>query len=181
MLLIHKISTELGVDKSFIMHTVKRNHRYSKYYINKKTGGERLILHPAKDLKMIQYWLKDRLLTELPCSSYSTAYIKGQSHVVNAKIHSKSNFIFHTDIKYFFESITADQIRECLKQINYLDESDIDLVVKAVTYKDHLVIGSVTSPIISNAIMFNFDNKLAKLIHNIDEECIYTRYADDII
>lgn len=88
------------------------------------------------------------------------------------------------DITKFFESI--DIVKMCaffnnsdtlLKEIN-VSEKDLKYIYNIVLYKNHLVIGSVSSPIISNIIMYNFDMELRGLL---SDRIMYTRYADDMI
>lgn len=69
------------------------------------------------------------------------------------------------DIESFFESITKEGISViCLIiikiKILFLNETDLEIICKIVLFNDHLVIGSVSSPVISNRVMFNFDLEL---------------------
>lgn len=92
----------------------------------------------------------------------------------------------HTDIVHFFESITAKSLsdlfkrnREVVKKLQ-LSNEEMSLIFDLVLYKgEHLVVGSVASPMISNCIMYEFDLKLGELVRK--ENMKYTRYADDIV
>ncbi len=186
MNLLDQMSRELGIDKQYIINCSKRNDLYAKYFIKKKDGGTRTILHPSKELKVMQYWLCHNVFTNFPISSYSTAYQIGCSVKNNALQHKNGKYILHTDVTHFFESITRAAMKEFFKNnkdiLNNLElkDSDIDLILDLVLYKGkYLVIGSVASPLISNCFMYNFDMDLSKIVH--EQNMIYTRYADDII
>ena len=59
-----------------------------------------------------------------------------------------------------------------------LTDTDINFICDVCLYDDHLVIGSVCSPVISNCIMKAFDEEIRD---SIPKDIIYTRYADDMV
>lgn len=188
MKLYQRMAEDLRIDERYILNVSKRNSLYEKYYINKKDGGKRLILHPSKELKVLQYWICHNIFSEFPVSNYSMAYAKGCSIKKNAMIHKDGKYILHTDIVKFFESITRQTLINFFRRnqslVNQLEltEGDIGFIFDVVLYRgQNLVVGSVASPIISNCIMYEFDNKLNEVLQSRLEDYRYTRYADDII
>jgi hypothetical protein len=175
------MSKELNLDKESILNISEKNNAYKKYRIPKKRGGYREIYHPSKKLKLLQYWLVKRIFSKFPISEYSTAYSKGNSIKCNALIHKNSNYILHLDITHFFESITEYHLDKLLNKIDKINNEDIALIKRIIFYKgEHLVIGSVASPIVSNCVMYDIDKEIIdKCIK--DKGLIYTRYADDMI
>lgn len=186
MKLLDQMNNDLGIDKQYIRNCATRNNLYAKYYIKKKNGGAREILQPSKELKALQYWLIRNIFNEFPISQYTAAYEKGCSIKKNAICHQQGKYILHTDIVHFFESITAKSLsdlfkrnREVVKKLQ-LSNEEMSLIFDLVLYKgEHLVVGSVASPMISNCIMYEFDLKLGELVRK--ENMKYTRYADDIV
>ncbi len=186
MKLLDQMNNDLGIDKQYIRNCATRNNLYAKYYIKKKNGGAREILQPSKELKALQYWLIRNIFNEFPTSQYTAAYEKGCSIKKNAICHQQGKYILHTDIVHFFESITAKSLldlfkrnREVVKKLQ-LSNEEMSLIFDLVLYKgEHLVVGSVASPMISNCIMYEFDLKLGELVRK--ENMKYTRYADDIV
>ena len=186
MKLLDQMNNDLGIDKQYIRNCATRNNLYAKYYIKKKNGGAREILQPSKELKALQYWLIRNIFNEFPISQYTAAYEKGCSIKKNAICHQQGKYILHTDIVHFFESITAKSLsdlfkrnREVVKKLQVSNE-EMSLIFDLVLYKgEHLVVGSVASPMISNCIMYEFDLKLGELVRK--ENMKYTRYADDIV
>lgn len=180
MKILQLMSKELNLDTDYITKLSKNNSSYKMYVIPKKHGS-RIIYHPSKDLKLLQYWLVNRIFKKFPISKYSTAYSKGNSIKKNALMHKNSNYILHLDIEHFFESITSYHIDKLLNKINNLDDNDKTLIKDIILFNGkYLVIGSVASPIVANCVMYDIDLKIFNnCIKNTD--LIYTRYADDII
>lgn len=186
MNLLEQMNCDLGIDKQYIEYCAQRNNLYARYVIPKKDGGKREILQPSKELKALQYWLTKNVFNHFGVSKYSAAYQKGCSIRKNAECHRNGKYILHTDIVRFFESITADSMqaffqrnKEVVDKLQ-LTKQELILIQKLVLYKgQHLVVGSVASPMISNCFMYEFDMKLGKYLeeHNMK----YTRYADDIV
>lgn len=174
MNILQEMSKELRIDYDFILSIVNSKRKYRIYQ-----KGKRIIYNPSNQLKLLQYWLNNRIFNKLKYSEYTTAYQKGCSIKKNATIHSKSNYILHTDIKNFFNSITEKHIDVILDNVKDLDSDDKSIIKKIILFDGHLVIGSVSAPIVSNCVMYNFDRDLNKKIIK-DSNMIYTRYADDI-
>lgn len=172
------------IDKNLIISMSKNNNKYKSYYIG-NNGRQRLIQHPSKEIKLLQYWLVNNLLNKLPCSKYATGYEPGCSIIRNAAIHADNKYILHTDIKDFFNSITVNMVESILSKSNLnLIQEDINFIIDVVFYKSKIFpTGSVSSPCLSNRVMYNFDLELKSELDTFYglQEFKFTRYADDII
>lgn len=183
--MIDKIAADLCLDRDYIFSVVKRSQFYYRdYYINKRDGGKRQISQPSSELKTLQYWVKNNILSKLPISSSAYAYQKGASIKKHAYFHKNSKYIFHTDICNFFPSISYEHLQPILQDNSKLFEDlniDFDSVetVRDICYRENkLCIGAVSSPIISNIIMYKFD--VLMLDYCKKNGLKYSRYADDI-
>ncbi len=107
----------------------------------------------------------------------SFGFIKGRNILQNAQMHCRKKTILHADIKDFFPSITKDVILKRLIEIGINDVVS-DLLAVFLTIEGKLPQGLHTSPIISNLVFYDVDNKLEELARKYD--CVYTRYADDM-
>ncbi|PSU84335.1 RNA-directed DNA polymerase [Photobacterium kishitanii] len=112
------------------------------------------------------------------------SYRRGVNTVDAVRPHVNSCFFYQTDIKNFFPSLKKDLIKKtiinCKDSIPVIDiEKYIDRIVDLVTIDGVLSTGYSTSPIISNACLFNFDNEIKRKLAN--NNVIYSRYSDDII
>ncbi|MGL5067732.1 MAG: retron St85 family RNA-directed DNA polymerase [Sarcina sp.] len=180
-MILELMNKDLDLDKDYILKVAKKNTAYKKYKIPKKNGKWRTIYHPSKELKLLQYWVVKRIFSKFPISESSMAYSKGNSIKNNALYHKNSKYILHLDISKFFENITHFHLDKLLDKIEGISNEDIKLIKNIVFYEGkNLVVGSSASPIISNCIMKNIDDKILK-ISSENGELLYTRYADDMI
>ncbi|MBQ3426565.1 MAG: retron St85 family RNA-directed DNA polymerase [Clostridia bacterium] len=186
MNIIARMAQDFKIDHSYLSKIVYRSAFYYKdYYINKRDGKTRRISQASPQLKAMQYWIVENILAKIPVSKGAYAYKKGDSIKRHADIHRLSKHIFHTDIKDFFFNIHFEMLRCALSNHSHIfDEIGIDSSeafsdIKKICFRnDELCIGTVSSPIISNIVMYNFDEKMIDYCNR--NGWIYSRYADDI-
>ncbi|WP_290621869.1 MULTISPECIES: retron St85 family RNA-directed DNA polymerase [unclassified Arsukibacterium] len=175
--------TFLEVDYIIIL-LGKVNSLYSRFSIDKKNGsGRRTVYHPSKELKAVQRVINDHIITKLDTHDACKAYKLGCTTKKNAEPHLNSRFLLRMDFKSFFESIEYKDVhkfcQEFIKKhfIEWTDE-DSEIFSKFVCYKGRLVMGSVTSPALTNAMCVGLDNLLYEKCESIGVK--YSRYADDL-
>ncbi|MCR4963837.1 MAG: retron St85 family RNA-directed DNA polymerase [Firmicutes bacterium] len=184
--LINRISTDLKLKDEYINSIVRRsNYYYKDYRIPKRNGGQRRISQASPELKTLQYWIKANILSLMPISKGAFAYNKGSSIKKHVSFHKDAYFIFHTDIKDFFPSITSKQLVDVLianqgvLKTAGLWFDDITDVISSICFRhNHLCIGTVSSPAICNIIMYSFDEYFVDYCNSHNWK--YSRYADDI-
>ena len=190
-MIIEQASRRLALPTSFLLKlAATASHRYKRYTIPKRTGGVRTIHHPARELKLIQGWLLENVLTGLPVHGAATAYRKGSSIRRNAERHSTNNYLLRVDFQDFFPSLRGTDVLNVLRTNRQrlangdVTDADITFIRQIVCRRDpltrteFLTIGAPTSPHLSNAIMFDFDESWS--LRARDWEVSYTRYADDL-
>ena len=184
MTIIDLISRETGVPADQLLQIARTaDHRYKVYELPKRSGGFRVIHHPARELKFLQRWMISKVFEHAEIHPAATAYRNGASVFKNAIVHTGSRFFLKIDFKDFFPSIRISDVSELLQKLKpnlpfELSESDMTLIGKITTRQGRLTVGASCSPIISNAVMYPFDQKMSSLAATFD--CRYTRYADDI-
>lgn len=164
------------------------NSTYKQFTIKKKKGGERQIFEPEKKLKAIQkrlnYFLQAYYLWIKPSEVHGFVvhphYLGTYCNIVeNAKAHTGKKFVLNIDLKDFFPSITAKQVKNIFTsryfKFNKLLANALTLLT---TYEGKLPIGAPTSPVISNFICHQLDSDLINFCK--DNKMIFTRYADDL-
>lgn len=150
---------------------------YRSYEIPKKNGGFRIISEPLPSLKEIQRWILDNILTRIDVSVYAKAYIKKRSIKDNARFHKRQKIVLSLDVEKFFDSITSDKIYKLFLSLGY--EEDVVVMLTNLCCLDGcLPQGAPTSPMLSNIILKDFDNTVAKFTN--EKKIRYTRYADDM-
>lgn len=183
--LINTLSVQSGLSPSdvrLILRTAPR--RYKVYSIPKKSGGERIIAQPAREVKLLQRALMSTLLENLPVHENAKAYKMGTSLLDNAQPHSGQSPILKIDFADFFPSIHGiDWLRYCV-QSAILDREDsvlsANLLFRLAKHERtlKLSIGAPSSPLISNILMYKFDEIILR--EATKRKISYTRYADDL-
>lgn len=161
-------------------------YRYKVYTIAKRNSEERrVIAHPSKELKFVQRLIINQLEPKLPVHPSATAYIKGKSIKDNALPHANSKYLLKMDLKNFFPSIKPELFfKECRHHGIELTNVDKSLLEGFLFWKTRrsnkltLSIGAPSSPMVSNFILYRFDEEMSKLC--LAEGVRYTRYADDL-
>ncbi|MBU0471456.1 MAG: retron St85 family RNA-directed DNA polymerase [Nanoarchaeota archaeon] len=175
---LHLLALAIGISPRLISYIIyKRPEHYRQFEIGKRGGGTRNICSPRVFLKTIQYWILDYLLFALKIHPSCNSYQKGKSIITNASDHVGKNYVANIDIKDFFNSISERSISKFLCNQGY-DAGFSELISKLVTLNDGLPQGAPTSPHISNAFMYQFDEKIFKFCEKL--KMVYSRYADDM-
>lgn len=184
-MLIDLFVSEIGMSPSDLAQVIRSApRRYKVYSIPKRTGGEREIAQPARELKQLQYILIDKFLSKLPVHDAAKAYRPGLSILNNAAPHAGKGPLLKLDFKDFFPSIrSSDWIRYCADH-SLFDETDrtiSSLILFRRAKGEQLLklsVGAPSSPSLSNALMYTFDCAVAKEAER--RRITYTRYADDL-
>lgn len=184
--IVEALAVETGMDVGLVERIMRSAPvRYKTYRIPKRTKGFREISQPAIEVKSLQRSLIEILLRDLPMHEAATAYRMGMSIKDNALRHAGDGPILKMDFKNFFPSIKPRDWSVYCKQTGVLiDPVDIHLTSLLLFQRPkgssvlRLAIGAPSSPFLSNALMFEFDQAIAEAVAK--DHVIYTRYADDL-
>jgi RNA-directed DNA polymerase len=185
--LLKQMSSDFGMLQAHLQSIVKTAPlRYKVFYIPKRSGGQREVAQPAREVKAIQRWLMQRIEPLLPRHAAATAYHSGASIKLNAEMHIESDYLLKMDFTNFFPSILMlDVIRHLEIHCGQkYDSSAIRLIAYLCAWAPNrqgplrLCIGAPSSPLLSNSLMFEFDSLLS--IAAASNDVTYTRYADDL-
>jgi RNA-directed DNA polymerase len=177
----------LCMDKSeIISFCLTSPHRYKTYEIPKRNSDKkRTIAQPSKELKFIQRVLISYLEGKLLVHRCAFAYKSGIGIKNNAQIHLKTKYLLKMDFENFFPSVNPELFFSVLHRSGLeITELDVFLLRNFLFWRVmrngplKLSIGAPSSPLISNFIMYYFDEKM-RLICN-EKGIKYTRYADDL-
>lgn len=187
MSLLEKISNGLMLSKAdakSYISTIPR--RYKVYTIKKRNSEEtRLIAHPSKQVKSLQRAMLTYFKDKLPVHSSAYAYISGKSIKENAERHVNNSYILKMDFRHFFLSIEPLHFINIIYNHGFeLNEEDKFVIWNLFFWKRRsnsplrLSVGAPSSPFISNAIMYFFDEAISETCAKMN--VTYTRYADDL-
>ena len=150
------------------------------FYVNNK-----IIFNPSIKLNRYLHFLNNFVFDYAKINANVVhSYRKGKNSYTAVVKHADSKYFFQTDINRFFNSITAQDI-EVVFENNLIDIPILDIekyksnLLSLVTVDGVLPVGFATSPGLSNACLYAFDNALESYCQA--NEMVYTRYSDDII
>ena len=191
--LLSEVSTAIRVTPAHLERMlVNAPYRYRHYTVKKRSGGFRDIYQPTASLKEVQRWVTANCFASLPVSRAVYSYREGIGIRSQAEMHRESNYFVRLDFENFFPSIDSLVLRNYLidmraKGFHALDTDALDFVVPCLCRRVPgvagprglvLTIGAPSSPHLSNAVLFDFDEYLLRAASRIGG--VYTRYADDV-
>lgn len=124
-------------------------------------------MHPATELKAIQRWIHERILSEFPVHQAAGAYRRGKGLLHHVSHHKGRRYLLRMDFEDFFPSLTASDIELHLR--NHSDclpcgwaDRDTQILLNLVCLRGRLTIGAVTSPSLSNTLCFQMDTLISE-------------------
>ena len=155
----------------------QQGSHYRCFAIPKRNGGKRVICEPLPNLKLVQRWILDNILTSVELHDAAKAYRAGYSVKDNAKFHREREFVYQIDVEDFFGSISYFKVNQIFRDFGYTKAVAM-LLAKICTLGGALPQGAPTSGALSNVVLTDFDTDLFAFARSMSLR--YTRYADDI-
>lgn len=171
----------IGVKQENLLRFLYRNktNHYISFPLKKKSGGDRLIKAPKKNLKILQRKLYTELDKFHAPKSSAHGFITSRSIKTNATPHVQKRYVFNIDLKDFFNSIHFGRVRNLFMAEPIRAPKNLATVLAQICCcEGRLPQGAPTSPLIANMIMRKLDSQLQALAR--ENKCHYTRYADDL-
>lgn len=172
---------------NYFIHPARNKKSYKSFSIPKKSGGVRTISAPTKLLKSFLTYTNRLLQAFYQAPVYVTGFVPEKSVVDNAERHVGMNYVFNTDLKDFFPSISKSRVWATLKRYPFkFNDTIADAIAgmccteMKIDGKKRWVLpqGSPCSPVLTNIVCRNLDRELHKLAQEYSLR--YSRYADDI-
>ncbi len=168
---------------------------YQRFYMPKKSGGERLISAPMPKLKAVQHWLLENVLYVVPVHDAAHGFVRDRSIVTNAQQHCGKDIVINMDLKDFFPSVSYRRVRGLFQALGYSGQvaSILGLLCTEAETQEHILDGKTyyiatserslpqgapTSPAITNILCHRLDRRLNGMARVLG--FTYSRYADDI-
>jgi RNA-directed DNA polymerase len=184
--------------------TPSLNH-YTYRWLQKRSGGFRLLEIPKSDLRSLQRSILVRLLEHVLAHPAVHGFVRGRSSVTHAAQHVDQAVVVRIDLKDFFPSIAYPRIHAMFNTLGYPDPVArtlaglcTHLLPSAALRRlmppngvpltwaqrkqlqiPHLPQGAPTSPALANLCAYRLDCRLAKLAETCGAR--YSRYADDLV
>jgi len=90
---------------------VTKLSHYQRFYMQKKSGGQRLISAPMPRLKKVQYWILENILNKIPVHEQAHGFKTASSIVSNALPHVGQDVVVNLDFKDFFPTVNFIRIK----------------------------------------------------------------------
>jgi len=184
ILSLKHLSDRTRLDYHLLRNYVSRvnQNAYKKFSIAKRSGGRRYIFTPDNNLMHLQRWINEHILKKIQPHVSSHAFTKGSSIQKCAIKHCGAKWLIKIDVMDFFESISEIQVfrlspRRRHKQWR-VKRKNKSIPQYSQSLLGYLPQGAATSPLISNLVMKECDEKLALLASKYG--LVYTRYSDDM-
>ena len=165
-----------------------KNPVYQRFYVPKRKGGQRMIEHPEKNLKLTQKVLARAFqgiyLDLKPDCAYGFILCPRDEEnprniYTNACQHTGKKWVLNVDLEDFFHQITQKRLKKMLSvKPFHFSENVIEVLSRICCCDGRLPMGAPTSPILSNMASLDMDHRLMNLAQ--DHKWTYTRYADDL-
>lgn len=158
---------------------VSKKSNYRTFTIKKKSGDDRKIHAPSKNLLIIQKKLTSILNLVYKNHINSHGFVIDRSIITNANKHIRKQYVLNFDLEDFFSNINFGRVRAMFIYYFKFNETVAAILANICCHYDgFLPQGAPTSLIISNILANKLDKDLTRLAKR--HRCDYTRYADDI-
>ncbi|RKH20164.1 RNA-directed DNA polymerase [Corallococcus sp. CA041A] len=182
--------------RGFAFHRdVDTGSNYVTWSIPKRTGGERTITSPKRELKEAQRWVLSNVVERLPVHGAAHGFVAGRSILTNALAHRGADVLVKVDLKDFFPSVHWRRVKGLLRKGGLKENTSTLLALMSteaprerMSFRGKtlhvakgpraLPQGAPTSPGITNALCLRLDKRLSALSRKLG--FTYTRYADDL-
>ena len=175
---IEVLSCLFGFSRQFIGALSHSPESHYRTFRIKKGTKTREIHAPRVGLKVVQKWLGHHLAKALRFDDCVYGFVPKRSAPMAAAVHCEAQWIYSLDLANFFPTTSIRYVAEALERIGYPSHS-AELVAALCCYKNHLAQGSPTSPVLSNLVFRQWDQRLAEIATETHSR--YTRYVDDLV
>lgn len=174
---INSLALLFAYSPRFLGAMIKRPSRYYRQFKIPKGRSSRTIDSPRITLKLIQWWVGQSFSSAVSLLPHVHGFVPKKSTITAASQHCGAKWIFSMDIEDFFPSIGSSRVVSTMNSLGY-SRGASHLIADLVTLRGSLPQGSPASPVISNMVFAEADQKLKSLAE--EYEVRLTRYADDI-
>ncbi len=170
---------------------------YHTRWVDKRSGGLRLIEIPKPRLHALQRRILRGILDLVPAHPAAHGFRRGRSCVSHAALHAGQRVVLRMDLKNFFTSVPASRVQALFATLGYRGEvsgtlaricttrtpaaalAGLPWAERQALRAPHLPQGSPCSPALANLCAFRLDLRLTALAASLG--ATYSRYADDLV
>lgn len=166
------------IDAYYYEYEKKKRNKKGQIKLTKYGTPEVRVINPStKTLKIIQKRVNNLLNDKIPPAPYAFGSTKRRSGVLNAGFHKGNKYVFQTDLRGFFPSITRQEVYRMFIRFGF--SSDVaSILTKLTTYKGHIPQGASTSSTIANLVFKKTGDVIADYCKQ--NGLRFSAYVDDL-
>jgi hypothetical protein len=173
----------------------KAHYHYT--WLEKRSGGFRLIESPKQTMKAAQLKILREILDRVVAHPAAHGFVSGRSILTNAAPHVGQGIVVKFDLTNFYTTVGFSRVVAIFRSLGYSREASIWLALLTTTaapgnlrfdrakiyavipyFRRHLPQGAPTSPALANLSAHHLDARLKGMARAFGAQ--YTRYADDL-
>lgn len=156
---------------------IKKNKDTDLPIIENGKPKTRLLNSTKIELKKIQKRIYRFLLSQVNIPKYAYGGVSKRDNILNAKHHQGNKYVFTTDLKSYFPSISNKQIFNLFIELRCTPEIS-RILTQLTTYKYQLPQGVPTSTLLANLVFQKTGDKIDKYAKENDIK--FTSFVDDL-
>ncbi len=166
-----------NIDKYYYKKVELKLHKDGTPKMKNGLQQKRVLYPSVNRLKIVQKRILTNILSQITMPDYAYGAIKGRDNVQNAKKHQGKKFIFTTDLRSFYPSVSNRKVFEMFRILNF-SHTVSRLLTQLTTYKGQLPQGAPTSPAIANLVFMKTGNILQTFA--LKNQLTFSSYIDDL-
>lgn len=185
--LLHIIKVDSNRLEYILTHLDEFYYSFDKPKVDKLTGNPkrdgagniktRTINSSKGDLKSIQSRIYRFLLSNISLPKYFYGGVKGKNNILNARYHQGNKYIFTTDLKSFFPSISNKQVYATLIKLDF-SPNIASIITRLITRNGQVPQGIPTSTLIANLVFQPTGDIILEMASRYHIK--FTIYVDDV-
>lgn len=185
--LLHVIKVNSNRLEYILTHLDEFYYSFDKPKLDKLTGypkrdgtgniKTRTINSSKGDLKRIQSQIYKFLLSNISLPKYFYGGVKGKNNILNARYHQGNKYIFTTDLRSFFPSISNKQVYTTLIELDF-SPNIASIITRLITRNGQVPQGIPTSTLIANLVFRPTGDLILEMAYR--HHIKFTIYVDDM-
>lgn len=193
---IQRLTYLADLDGRYVSDAQAAANHYHYDFLQKSSGGVRVIEAPKAQLNAVQRRVLDQILNNVPLHDAAFGFVAGRSCLDGAAQHVREEMVVGFDLADFFPSVGMGRVFGVFRMLGYPEAvarvltglctnrtparvvGSLGAEVRALYRTPHLPQGAPSSPALVNLVAFGLDCRLHGLARRLGAR--YTRYADDL-
>lgn len=185
--LTYILKTDANILQDIIQNVGSYYYSFKKEKIDKDTGKPLLdkdgkvktreVNATRKELKIIQKRIYKLLISSINLPDYAFGGIPKHDNILNAKYHQGNKYVFTTDLKSFFPSISHIQVFKVLTEHGF-SPTVSRILTQLITYKYQVPQGVPTSTFIANLVFKKTGDKISEFAQKNNIK--FSIFVDDV-